>query len=132
MTAFNVDGLQGALHMKLTTFRQNGTPVSTPVHVAVEGDRAFFRTWDPTGKLKRIRRNPDVVVAPSTVTGNATGPAMEARATILNGADSEHAAELLGRRYGLLHSWLIPAYHRLRGWRTVQLELRPRPQAKQP
>ena len=42
----------------LTTYRRDGAPVGTPVHVAVEGDRSFVRTWDTTGKLKRIRRNP--------------------------------------------------------------------------
>lgn len=30
----------------LTTYRRDGTPVGTPVHIAVDGDRAFFRTWD--------------------------------------------------------------------------------------
>jgi hypothetical protein len=28
----------------LTTYRRDGTPVGTPVHVAVEGNRAFVRT----------------------------------------------------------------------------------------
>ena len=32
----------------LTTYRRNGTPVGTPVHIAVDGDRAFVRTWDAT------------------------------------------------------------------------------------
>jgi hypothetical protein len=39
-----------------------GTPVGTPVYVAVEGDRALVRTWDTTGKLKRIRRTPGVEI----------------------------------------------------------------------
>ena len=38
----------------LTTFRRDGTPVGTPVSVAVEGNRAYFRTWESAGKLKRI------------------------------------------------------------------------------
>ncbi|HET9609104.1 MAG TPA: pyridoxamine 5'-phosphate oxidase family protein, partial [Acidimicrobiales bacterium] len=42
----------------LTTYRRDGTPVSTPVHIAVVGDIAYVRTFDPSGKLKRLRRNP--------------------------------------------------------------------------
>lgn len=111
--------------VRLITFRRDGTPVGTAVHVVAEGNRAFFRTWDPTGKLKRIRHNPSVLVAPSTVTGKETGPTMRARARILDGDEAMHVAELLGQKYGFLHSWVIPTVHRLMGWRTVHLELMP-------
>jgi uncharacterized protein len=30
----------------LTTYRRDGTPVGTPVNIAVEGDHAYVRTWD--------------------------------------------------------------------------------------
>ncbi|WP_205543947.1 hypothetical protein [Rubrobacter indicoceani] len=53
----------------LTTFRRDGTPVN----LAVEGDRAFFRTWSTAGKTKRIRNNPGVEVAPSTLRGKPAG-----------------------------------------------------------
>jgi PPOX class probable F420-dependent enzyme len=59
----------------LTTYRRDGTPVGTPVNIAVDGDRAFIRTFDTAWKLKRIRNNPEVQVAPSTVGGKPTGPA---------------------------------------------------------
>jgi len=44
--------------VQLTTFRKNGTPVATPVHVVVDGDVAYFRTWDVAGKAKRLRQTP--------------------------------------------------------------------------
>src|SRR5919112_1001238 len=50
--------------VRLTTFRRDGTPVSTPVNVAVEGDRAVFRTYEQAGKFKRLRNDPRVEVAP--------------------------------------------------------------------
>jgi uncharacterized protein len=125
MTTFNPRLLQAQGTIQLTTFRRDGTPVGTAVHVVADVGRAYFRTWDPTGKLKRIRRNAKVLVAPCTVTGKPTGPAMPARARILEGEDARHVAKLLGRKYGFLHSWLIPSVHRLMGWRTVHLELVP-------
>jgi uncharacterized protein len=124
-TTFNPSILRDQGTVRLTTFRRDGTPVGTAVHVVADGNRAYFRTWDPTGKLKRIRNDPSVLVAPSTVTGKPTGPTMRARARILDGDDAKHVARLLGQKYGFLHSWLFPAVHRLMGWRTVHLELTP-------
>jgi hypothetical protein len=33
----------------LTTYRRDSTSVATPVHIAVDGDRAFVRTYDTAG-----------------------------------------------------------------------------------
>lgn len=109
----------------LTSYRCDGTPVGTPVHIAAEGDRAFVRTWDSAGKMKRIRNNPAVTVAPSTVRGAPTGPAMQARARILAGDGPTGLSRLVAREYPILHGFLIPLTHRLRGNRTMHIELTP-------
>ena len=109
----------------LTTYRRDGTGVGTPVHIAVDGDRAYIRTWDTAWKLKRIRNNPEVEVASSTVGGRPTGPAIRARARVLGGAESKYAAEMLACKYPILHGVLIPRLHRLRGNRTMHIELTP-------
>jgi PPOX class probable F420-dependent enzyme len=109
----------------LTTFRRDGTPIGTPVNIAVEGDHAFIRSWDTAWKTKRMRNNPLVEVAPSTVTGKATGPAIQMQARILSGEESTHAGRLLARKHPILHGVLVPLTHRLRGNTTVHVELRP-------
>jgi uncharacterized protein len=109
----------------LTSYRRNGTPVGTPVHVAVDGDRAFARTWDATWKVKRIRNNPLVEIAPSTFRGRPTGPAIQACARLLDGDQARYAARALARKYRILHGFLIPMVHRLRGYSTVHIELTP-------
>ena len=111
----------------LTTFRRDGTPVGTPVSIAVDGDRAFVRTWDTTGKMKRLRNNPEVTLAPATTRGTATGPVLPARARILTGSESAHAGRLLARKYPLLHGVLVPLVHRLRRNTTTHIELTPQP-----
>jgi PPOX class probable F420-dependent enzyme len=58
----------------LTTYRRDGTHVGTPVNIVVDGDRAFVRTFDTAWKLKRIRNNPMVEIAPSTVRGKPHRP----------------------------------------------------------
>ncbi len=109
----------------LTTHRRDGTPVGTPVHVAVDGDLAFVRTWDTIWKLKRIRNDPEVELAPSTFRGEPTGPAIRLRVRILNGEESARAGRRLAGKYPFLHGVLIPLIHRLRGNETMHVELRP-------
>jgi uncharacterized protein len=121
-----------AKYTQLTTFRRDGTPVATPVHVAAEPGRpdvAYFRTWDTTGKAKRLRHTSAVLVAPSTFRGQALGPAIGAEARLLDGEASQHAARLLARKHPILHGRLIPWYHRRRGWVTQQYRLDPPPAA---
>ena len=109
----------------LTTYRRDGTPVDTPVNIAVDGDRAFVRTFDTAWKLKLIRNNPEVEVAPSTVRGKPTGPAIRARARVLSGSESAYAGRAIARKYPVLHGFLVPLFHRLRRNKTVHIELTP-------
>src|SRR3954453_6050327 len=126
MSEHNGDGLERFTDQPtvlLTTFRRDGTAVGTPVSIAVEADHAFIRTYDRAWKAKRMRNNPDVEVAPSTQGGKPTGPAVPARARLLEGDEAEHAARLLARKNRVLQGVLVPFYHRVRGYRTLHYEL---------
>jgi PPOX class probable F420-dependent enzyme len=108
----------------LTTFKRDGTPVATPVTIAVDGQRAYVRTWDTAWKARRMRNNPDVLVAPSTVRGRPVGPALAARSRLLDGDEAHRAALALARRQRILQGVLVPLAHRLMRYRTVHYELR--------
>ena len=107
----------------LTTYKRDGTPVATPVSIAFDGDRAFFRTWHKAHKTKRLRNNPNVKVAPATLRGEPTGPEVDARATLLEGREARTAAKALARRHRLLQALIVPLTHRLMRWRTMHYEL---------
>jgi PPOX class probable F420-dependent enzyme len=109
----------------LTTYKRDGTPVGTPVNLAVDGERAYFRTWDTAWKARRLRNNPAVEVAPSTASGKPTGPAIRARARLLDGAEARHAAKLIARKHPVLQRVLVPAFHRLTRKRTLHYEITP-------
>ena len=108
----------------LTTFRRDGTPVGTPVSLAVDGERAFVRSPGNGWKVKRIRRNPHVEIAPCTPRGRPTGPAVPALATPLQGEDAKRAAGALRRKHPLLQGVLVPLAHRLMRCGTAHFELR--------
>jgi PPOX class probable F420-dependent enzyme len=114
----------------LTTYRKDGTPVSAPVSIAVDGDRAYVRSFERAWKTRRLANNPELTVAPSTVRGTPTGPAIRATARRLSGGEYLRASRALGRKYPLLHGVFVPLSHRLgraKTGRTVHFELTPLP-----
>jgi uncharacterized protein len=117
--------LSTSKYMLLTTFRRDGRAVGTPVHVVVEDDAAFFRTWDVSGKAKRLRHTATVQVAPSKLRGGRLGPDLPATAVLLEGEESRQAAGKLAEKHPVLHGHLIPWAHRRRGWQTQQYRLSP-------
>src|SRR5690242_8570300 len=117
--------VRNAKTVLLATSKRDGTPVGTPVSIAFDGDRAFFRSYDKAWKTKRLRRNPRVLVAPATLRGEPTGPAVEARATLLTGEQARAAARALARRHRVLQRVLVPVGHRLMRYRTLHYELLP-------
>lgn len=77
-------------------------PVTTPVSIAFDGDRAYFRSYDKAWKMKRLARNPYVEAAPSTFRGKRTGVAVRGEARLLTGDQARTAARALARRHRVL------------------------------
>lgn len=116
--------------IRLTTFRKDGSAGTSPVSIVVDGDRAYFRSFEKAVKVRRIRRNPNVEFGPATMSGNATGDMQPGRVRLLDGVEYQKAARLLRRKYPLLHGVLVPTAHRLgrsKYGRTVHFELIPLP-----
>jgi hypothetical protein len=97
----SLDELERCKRALLVTYRRDGTPVPTPVWAARAGEVMYVRTERGSGKVKRLRRDPRLLVAACTVRGQPLGPPLEASATVL-GPDEEPPAErALAARYGL-------------------------------
>ncbi len=65
--------------ISLETYRRNGQPVRTPVWFLKENGILYVHTDDNAGKVKRIRRNPKVRVAPSHFRGKQKAEYVDAR-----------------------------------------------------
>jgi uncharacterized protein len=117
--------IRDAKTILLTTYKRDGTAVATPVSLAFDGERAYFRSYDKAWKTKRLRHNPAVQAAPATLRGKPTGPAIRARATLLDGEQARVAARALARRHRVLQAILVPAAHRLMRYQTMHYELIP-------
>jgi PPOX class probable F420-dependent enzyme len=105
-------------YVALTTFRRDGTPVSTPVWFVPENGSLLVETDGDSYKVKRIRRNQDVTVASCNATGRVTGESVSAHATILPADEVPRVERLLHRKYRLDYIFVLPIYllvQRLRG-----------------
>lgn len=94
--------LEGQQYASLSTFRKDGTPVATPVWFAEAGGKLYVTTVDGTGKVKRIRNNPSVTLAPCDFRGRLlSGEAVEGRAKMLSDEEEERRADReLAGKYG--------------------------------
>ena len=93
--------ISGQKYISLATFRKNGTPVYTPVWFAQKGEKLYVMTRSDSGKFKRIRNNPHIKVASSTIRGKITGPEFTAAARILPHEDWESARNSIRAKYWL-------------------------------
>ena len=95
------DEIVRSRYVNLTTYRKDGTPVTTPVWHVPRGAELWIVTEAGSGKVKRIRNNPEVLVAPCSLRGTVApdAPRVTGKARLLDEAGTAQARKLLARRY---------------------------------
>ena len=87
--------------INLTTFRKNGQPVVTTVWFAMENGKIYGTSKTSSGKVKRIRSNPQVTFAPSSMGGKELGGACPGKMRQLPPEEYPQAIAALKHKYGL-------------------------------
>jgi PPOX class probable F420-dependent enzyme len=118
-----LDRFAGHKYLSLETLRRSGVGVRTPVWFAERNGELLLYTLADSGKVKRIRNNPRVRVAPSDMRGKLLGDWSEATARFLDGDEARRANDALNQKYWMkrLFDWSS----RLRRTPRVYLALRP-------
>jgi uncharacterized protein len=112
-----------AKYLSLETFRKTGVGVRTPIWFAedpAQSARFYVYTLPDSGKVKRIRNNPKVRIAPCNMRGDLRGAWVDARARICAGDETAKGQSLLNQKYGLMKR-IGDFFSRMRG--RVQLIL---------
>jgi len=113
-------------YLNLETLRKSGVGVRTPVWFVQDGNVLFVRTIADSGKVKRIRNNPQVNIAPCKVDGTLLGDWVQAQAReILDEEIDIKVDRLLGKKYGLMKRLFSMAGSR-DGRKNTILELKER------
>jgi PPOX class probable F420-dependent enzyme len=90
-------------YLNIETFRKSGEGVKTPVWFVENNGKLFITTMNESGKVKRIRRNPTVNVAPCKVGGEILGTWQKAEAVIIEELSRiQEIDKLLNKKYGLM------------------------------
>ena len=97
----SIEQIRGCKRSLLVTYRRDGTPVPTPVWAAEAKGHLYVRTERSAGKVKRLRNDPRLLVAPCTVRGKPLGNPFEASARMLSRAEETVGERALADRYGL-------------------------------
>jgi hypothetical protein len=96
------DAFEKARYLSLTTFRRDGRAVATAVWFVPDGDRLLVVTGATSGKVKRLRNDARVLVAPSDMRGRPSAEAVEATARLQDGAGTAATLAAVKRRYGVM------------------------------
>ena len=124
-TVSGFEHLRGHKYCVLVTYKRSGEAVPTPVWFGLGEGKLYVRSEADGAKVKRIRNDPRVRVAPSTVRGKPLGPPAEGRARVLAQAGEEQGAEAaLQANYGIGRKVYEGAGGAL-GTETVYLEVSP-------
>jgi PPOX class probable F420-dependent enzyme len=111
-------------YLNLETFRRSGVGVKTPVWFTQDNGTLFVRTVDNSGKVKRVRQNSAVNIAPCKVDGSLLCAWTPATAReVKDPAINRKVDRLLGQKYGLMKT-LFGVASAVQGRKYTILELK--------
>jgi PPOX class probable F420-dependent enzyme len=121
------DSLRDHKYAVVVTFKRNGQPVPTPVWFGLDdAGRMYVRTPRDAAKVKRLRHDPRVRVAPSTVRGRPLASAVEGTARVVPPTEEAHAEDSIQGNYGLFRRLYEGVGGALAREDLVYLEVTPR------
>jgi PPOX class probable F420-dependent enzyme len=92
-------------YISVKTFKKDGTAVPTPTWVVeLDDGKVGFYTSSTSGKVKRLRNNPTVVVQPSDGRGRAkpdTSP-LDGTASVVTGSERDAVYDKVVAKYGFM------------------------------
>jgi uncharacterized protein len=126
-TNAEIERLGAATYLSLTTFRKDGTPVATPVWASRDSEHLYVWTETDAGKIKRLRNNCRVLLAPCDSRGGLQGAQVEGTAVVLNSpSDVDRLRTLHRAKYGLqfrLFDGFASLFRRARGHVVIEISV---------
>lgn len=113
MSADNLSDLSKFKYIAIETFRKNGAGVRTPIWFIIYRGLIYFRTDVNSGKVKRIRNNPHVRIAPCDIRGNLKGNWFDGKVKFADSTESSITYSMIDRKYGFITT-LIRIFNKIR------------------
>lgn len=109
-------------YINIETFRKNGTGVRTPIWFVVYQGLIYFRTDAKSGKVKRIRNNPHVRIAPCDIRGNVNENWSDGNVNFAGSAESSIVYSMIDKKYGFVAT-LIRIFNKIRHTNPVVIAI---------
>jgi len=118
----NVSQFLNQKYINLETYRRNGQAVRTTVWFVIDAGTIYIRTDMNSGKIKRIKNNPNVRITPSGARGQLKGKWIEGKIKMAGSLELEHANQLLEQKYGI-QGKIIRVFNKIRNTRPTVLSI---------
>jgi uncharacterized protein len=119
----DLEALFPGRYLSLTSFKRDGTGVATPLWFVSDGTRLLALTDLHSAKVRRLHRNPLVLVAPCGPSGKLRAESVPGRVEVLTATeDLDRVQKLLRKRYRISYPLVMFGYRvgrRLRGRSSV-------------
>ena len=109
-------------YINIETFRKNGAGVKTPIWFIVYQGLIYFRTDARSGKVKRIRNNPHVRIAPCDIRGNLKGSWFDGKVNFADSAELSMVYSMIDKKYGFVTT-LIRIFNKIRNTNPVVIAI---------
>ncbi len=110
-------------YMNVETYRKSGEGVRTPVWFVEFNGELCFTTEATSAKVKRIRRNASVKVAPCKVNGDMLGDWYPGIARFTSTEERPAIENIYSRKYGF-QKFVFELFGRLRGKERVFMAIK--------
>ncbi len=92
--------LSSEKYVSIRTFRKNGEAKHTPVWIADLDGKLVFVTNEDSWKVKRMKNNPAVALAPCDMKGNNAGTYLDGTARIVQPDERDAIDAAIRKKYG--------------------------------
>jgi uncharacterized protein len=110
-----IELFSGRRYIELESYKKSGEAKVTPVQSLEHEGIIYVRTGRETWKVKRIRRNSHVRIAPSDRNGKFAGPWIDGEAQVLDGQENQRMLEVFRKEYGGFGYRMVGLVGRMRG-----------------
>ena len=108
------EALRGRQYATLVTFRRNGEAMPSPLWFGLDDEGRFYtHTMADSGKVKRLRNDPRVLLVASTRRGKPIGPVYQGVAREVPKDEEAHAEAAMAANYGLGRKLYMGASHQV-------------------
>jgi PPOX class probable F420-dependent enzyme len=98
--SLDIHQFDNSKYINLETSKKNGNVVITPVWFVIEDKKVFVVTRAGTGKVKRLRNNPNVRISPCNFRGKLKGKWVNGTASFQDSLECKRIMYLRNKKYG--------------------------------